>query len=132
VLDEEQRRLCMSRNRGRDTKPEVTLRKACWALGLRYVLHPRLPGCPDFILPRHRVAVFVDGCFWHGCPEHYHAPSTRADFWARKIDATRKRDASVRHELEAGGWKVVRVWEHSVRRDLPLAVSEVMKRTCVR
>lgn len=117
----------MSRNRGRNTKPEVTLRKACWALGIRYVLDSRLPGRPDFVLPRCKVAVFVDGCFWHGCPEHYHAPATRADFWAKKIEATRQRDVSVARELETAGWKVVRIWEHSVKSDLLTVVGQVME-----
>lgn len=119
----------MSRNKGRDTKPEVTLRKACWALGMRYVLRSKLPGRPDFVLPRHKVAVFVDGCFWHGCPKHYQAPATRADFWFKKIGDNRRRDLLVTAQLKAAGWKVVRVWEHLVRQNLPAAVTAVRRQT---
>lgn len=126
VLTDEQRRLCMSRNQGRDTKPEIALRKACWALGLRYRLNAKLPGRPDFVLPRHRVAVFVDGCFWHGCPEHYQAPATRRGFWHQKLEGTRRRDALVSRQLTDAGWTVVRVWEHVVRHRIADAVSTVV------
>lgn len=129
VLTEEQRRLCMSRNRGRDTKPEVALRKACYAIGMRYVLGANIPGRPDFVFPRHRLAVFVDGCFWHGCPEHYQAPATRAEFWRTKIDANRVRDARVAEELGEAGWHVLRIWEHTIRRDLPAAVASIRAAT---
>lgn len=115
----------MSRNRGRDTKPEVTLRKACFALGLRYVLGAKLIGRPDFVFPRSRVVVFVDGCFWHACPLHYQAPANRAEFWKEKVARNRDRDAMVNSRLAADGWTVVRIWEHAVRRDLPAAVAEV-------
>lgn len=115
----------MSRNRGRDTKPEIRLRKACWAIGMRYTLNAKLLGRPDFIFPVKKVAVFVDGCFWHGCPEHYQAPITRADFWRTKIEKNRARDRHVTDELRAQGWTVVRIWEHVVRSDLPNAVSLV-------
>jgi DNA mismatch endonuclease (patch repair protein) len=113
----------MSRNRGRDTKPEVMLRKACWALGMRYTLNSKLGGRPDFVFTRSKVAVFVDGCFWHGCPVHYHAPATRADFWKTKIDRNRARDRAVTAQLSAEGWTVLRVWEHAVRSDLMSAVT---------
>jgi DNA mismatch endonuclease (patch repair protein) len=113
----------MSRNRGRDTRPEVLLRKACWASGMRYVLNARLPGRPDFVFPRHKVAVFVDGCFWHGCPDHYQQPAIRADFWLDKLVRNRNRDEMVNCQLSEAGWHVVRVWEHTVRRELGDAVA---------
>jgi DNA mismatch endonuclease (patch repair protein) len=116
----------MSRNRGRDTKPELTLRKLCFALGLRYVLGSKLTGKPDFVFPGSRVAVFVDGCFWHGCPLHYQAPATRADFWKQKIESNRARDAVVNSNLADEGWTVLRIWEHTVRKDVASAVGEVL------
>jgi DNA mismatch endonuclease, patch repair protein len=125
VLDPAQRRLCMSRNRGRDTKPEVLLRKACWAVGLRYVLNAKLVGRPDFVLPRYRVAVFVDGCFWHGCSTHYQAPAIRSEFWKAKIDRNRDRDSKVSALLVKDGWTVIRVWEHEIRQDLSRAVEVI-------
>ena len=81
VLTKKQRSRCMSAIRGRDTKPEILLRKALWYKGYRYRLKNRLPGKPDIAFPTERLAVFVDGCFWHGCPEHYKKPSTHAAFW---------------------------------------------------
>lgn len=116
----------MSRNRGRDTNPEVALRKLCFALGLRYVLGSTLTGKPDFVFPRSRVAVFVDGCFWHGCPKHYQAPASRSEFWRQKIERNKARDALVNAKLAEEGWTVVRVWEHTVRADVQGAVSRVL------
>lgn len=125
VLTPEQRSHCMSQNRGRDTKPEMRLRKACFASGLRYRLSVPLPGKPDFVFPSSRVAVFVDGCFWHGCPKHYRQPRDRAEFWATKIDTNRRRDAEVTQQLTELGWIVVRVWEHDVKGDVAACVSRV-------
>ena len=76
--------------------------------------HLALPGRPDFAFRRARVAVFVDGCFWHGCPWHCRRPKTRADFWNRKIDRNRERDRAVRRLLRRRGWRVLAVWEHSL------------------
>lgn len=76
-----------------------------------------LPGKPDFVFPAKRVAVFVDGCFWHGCPSHYRRPKSRQEFWDAKIKANMARDHLVRQQLVARGWTVLRVWEHEFRRD---------------
>jgi DNA mismatch endonuclease (patch repair protein) len=116
----------MSRNKGCDTQPELLLRRACWRIGLRYRLNTQLPGRPDFVLPGCKVAVFVDGCFWHGCPEHYKAPATRATFWQLKRAANARRDERVNDALAALGWTVVRIWEHDVRRSLVQAVETVV------
>lgn len=118
VLTPAQRSFCMSRNRGTDTKPEVLLRKALWRLGLRYRLNSRLPGKPDLVFPGSRSVVFVDGCFWHGCPEHFQAPQANASFWHEKLARTRSRDIQVNDALPADGWTVLRVWEHEVRGDV--------------
>jgi DNA mismatch endonuclease (patch repair protein) len=127
VLTEEQRRFCMARNTRRDTRPELLLRKACWSAGLRYRLGSKIFGSPDFIFPAHRVAVFVDGCFWHGCPQHYKAPVTHADYWRNKLHANRQRDGVVTRRLEAEGWTVVRIWEHTVRSNPLDAVEQVLE-----
>ncbi len=107
----------MSAIRGRDTKPEILLRKALWHKGYRYRLKNRLPGRPDIVFSTERVAVFVDGCFWHGCPEHYQKPATNANFWREKIRRNRKRDREVNALLKSQGWKVLRFWEHEVRNN---------------
>ena len=73
-----------------------------------------LPGKPDFVFPKLRIALFVDGCFWHRCPKCYHKPATNADFWEAKIGRNVERDKEVNLELKKRGWKVVRVWEHEL------------------
>lgn len=75
-----------------------------------------LPGKPDFVFPRLRVAVFVDGCFWHGCPKHATWPRTRAAFWLAKITGNKSRDKRVSRHLRNRGWKVIRIWEHELKR----------------
>lgn len=108
----------MRANRGRDTKPELRLRRALHALGYRYRVDSRpLPSLnrrADLTFPGARVAVFVDGCYWHGCPEHYRQPVANGEtYWAPKIAANRARDEDTNARLREAGWRVVRVWEHA-------------------
>jgi len=106
----------MSRTGRRDTSPEVRLRRALHAAGLRYrVDRAVLPGLrrrPDIVFGPARVAVFVDGCFWHGCPEHATWPKNNAEFWREKIETNRQRDRDTDRRFAEAGWQVVRVWEH--------------------
>ena len=106
----------MQANRRRDTKPELALRQALFARGLRYrVDYPVLAGSrrrADVVFTRMRVVVFVDGCFWHGCPMHGTQPRTNSDFWADKIAANRRRDVDTDGRLGREGWRVLRFWEH--------------------
>lgn len=88
--------------------------------------HLALPGRPDFAFPRERLAVFVDGCFWHGCPRCYKAPSTNAGFWSAKVEGNRKRDRRVSRALRSQGWKVLRLWEHSLVRE-PSVLRRIQK-----
>jgi DNA mismatch endonuclease (patch repair protein) len=107
----------MKRQRRRDTQAEVALRSLLHRDGLRFRVHYRLPGLrrqADIAFPRARVAVFVDGCFWHGCPEHGTWPKANADWWRAKIEANRRRDAETDRALAEQGWAVIRVWEHEV------------------
>ncbi|MBV2125000.1 MAG: very short patch repair endonuclease [Candidatus Thiodiazotropha sp. (ex Ctena orbiculata)] len=120
-----QRRHCMSRVTGKNTKPEVLLRKALWSKGLRYRLHYKIIGKPDIVFVAARVAVFVDGCFWYGCPEHGSIPKSRREFWEKKIKKSIKRDQRVVNELGAAGWLVLRYWEHAVTDDLDKIVEEL-------
>ena len=106
----------MARVRGRDTKPELKVRRALHAAGLRYRLHDKkLPGRPDIVLPARRVAVFVHGCFWHRHPDPdcklARLPKSRLDFWIPKLDGNRARDERKKAQLEALGWTVIEVWE---------------------
>lgn len=117
VLTPEQRRFNMSRIRGKDTKPEMIIRRGLHAAGLRFRLHAKeLPGRPDLIFPRHQAAIQVHGCFWHGhhCPM-CRLPATRQEFWSAKISGNRKRDQKTSAALLASGWRLLIVWECSLR-----------------
>src|SRR3954452_11629678 len=129
VLTPAQRSTCMARIRGRNTKPEMALRTALWSLGLRYRLHYSIPGKPDVVFPRQRVAVFVDGCFWHGCPEHSVNPKTNASFWRNKLDGNIERDQRTSASLESLGWTVLRFWEHEIEQDVSKVVEQIIRKT---
>lgn len=120
----------MSRVRGRDTSPELLLRHTLWARGLRYRIQRRVGRSrPDLVFLGPMLAVFVDGCFWHGCPIHYVRPRSRETFWARKLLENVRRDRRQTLELESQGWTVLRIWEHEILSDLEAAadlVSEVL------
>jgi DNA mismatch endonuclease (patch repair protein) len=106
----------MSRQRTRDTTPEMALRRLLHARGLRYRVDLPLPGLPrrraDITFPAQRVAVFVDGCFWHGCPEHRTEPKANAAWWAVKLHRNIERDRETDFKLRELGWTVIRIWEH--------------------
>jgi DNA mismatch endonuclease, patch repair protein len=109
-------RASMRSNRSRDTGPELALRKEIYRLGLRYRVSIRpLPGIrrtADVVFTRAKIAVFVDGCFWHGCPQHHTVALTNADYWAEKVRHNRQRDLETDEILSLSDWKVIRVWEH--------------------
>ena len=116
-----------------DTKPEIALRKALHAAGFRFRIHTSLAkGCtPDIVLPRWRTVVFVDGCFWHGCPVHgRQRPWTgpNAALWQEKMAANQRRDITATRLAEDLGWKVERVWECEVRADAALCVEQIRER----
>lgn len=95
------------------TKMELACRPVLESLGFEY--QPKdVFGSPDFAHKEQMVAVFLDGCWFHGCPEHYKAPGDNAEFWAKKVDANRKRDLGATRLLEGSGWRVIRVWEHDL------------------
>lgn len=106
----------MRANRSRDTKPEMAIRRLVHAAGLRYQVDAKpvqsLNRRADLVFRGPKVAIFVDGCFWHGCPEHHTVAQTNAGFWAEKVRRTRERDVETTTALEAAGWIAVRVWEH--------------------
>ena len=105
----------MKRTRRRDTKPELALRSELHRLGLRYFVDRAVTTSKrraDVVFPRARVAVYVDGCFWHGCPTHGTLPKTNREWWASKLEANRSRDQRTDRELAEAGWIVLRFWEH--------------------
>ena len=109
-------RRAMQANRRRDTAPELAIRRLVHAAGLRYRVDARpLPTArhtADMIFTRARVAVFIDGCFWHGCADHYRPPASNSTYWAGKVTRNRERDRLANEALMAAGWTVVRIWEH--------------------
>lgn len=109
-------RRTMRATRGRDSAPELRLRRECHALGLRYRVDARtLEGSrrrADMVFGRAMVAVFLDGCFWHGCPEHYVQPRRHGDFWSAKLAMNIRRDQEANRSLAEAGWVSYRVWEH--------------------
>lgn len=108
----------MSAIKGKDTKPEILLRKALFKRGFRFRIHRKdLPGKPDIVLPKYHAAIFVQGCFWHGhegCPM-FRMPSTRTEFWKEKIQSNKKRDEKNQTMLSKDGWRVLEVWECSMK-----------------
>ncbi len=116
----EKRSAIMRAVKGRDTRPELAVRRILRAAGIGYRLGGRgLPGRPDLVMPGRRVAVFVHGCFWHGhdCARGARQPKANAAYWSAKIGRNRARDAAARAALEAAGWRVVTVWECRMKTD---------------
>lgn len=126
-LNAAQRSYCMSQIRGSNTGPELIFRKALWKNGIRYRLHNKLTGRPDIVVPRHRIAIFVDGCFWHGCPIHGVKPRTNRRFWVTKLSRNIARDREVTVALRKSGWVVLRLWEHDVESKTDKCVMRVLK-----
>jgi DNA mismatch endonuclease, patch repair protein len=121
----------MQSNRPRDTAPERALRSAVHALGLRYRVGTRpVPGLRrtgDLVFPRARVVVFLDGCFWHGCPDHHTVAKTNADYWSQKAVENRRRDLETDRLLGDAGWVVLRVWEHEAPAEAALRVAVLVR-----
>jgi len=124
-------RRTMQANRSRDTSPELAVRSRVHAAGLRYLVDRRLP-VPrvrrgDLVFPGSRVAVFVDGCFWHGCPQHHSAPRTNAGFWSTKVERNRERDRETDELLLEAGWLPLRAWEHEDPDEVAARVIETVR-----
>ncbi|MEV4995323.1 very short patch repair endonuclease [Streptomyces niveus] len=122
----------MSRQARRDTAPEVAVRKLLHASGLRYRVNARVPDMPrrtvDVMFTKAKVAVFVDGCFWHGCPLHATQPKANAEWWREKLDKNMARDKETSAHLEAAGWTVLRFWEH----ESPVHMADEIAETVIR
>jgi DNA mismatch endonuclease (patch repair protein) len=127
VLTPDQRKLNMSRIRGKDTTPELIIRKLLYSRGIRgYRTHYNLPGKPDIVFIKKRLVVFIDGCFWHKCPIDFIEPETRKEFWKNKIDSNVVRDKTVQNLLESSGWTVLRIWEHEVKQNPDEVVDRIL------
>jgi DNA mismatch endonuclease (patch repair protein) len=113
----------MSAIRSENTKPELTLRKALWNRGFRYRVHYGKEKI-DIAFPKKKLAIFVDGCFWHGCPLHSHLPKSHTDYWYPKLKKNIDRDKAKNRRLENQGWRVLRFWEHELR-DMERVIVEI-------
>lgn len=113
--------------RGTNTSPEVKLRKGLWQAGIRgWRLHVRnLPGRPDIVFRGCKLAVFIDGCFWHGCSLCYRRPKSNQSYWDAKLTRNQKRDAKNRKQLRKDGWTILRFWEHEIQKSLDKCVLKV-------
>ena len=124
-----QRSRIMAQVKGKNTKPELSVRSLLHRLGYRFRLHRKdLPGSPDIVLPRHRKVIFVHGCFWHGHESCRRGtrPISNVDFWNAKIDRNIERDRLARHSLEEAGWQVITVWQCELK-DLSMLQSRLSK-----
>ena len=129
VVDPATRSRMMSGIRGKNTKPELLIRKALHARGFRYRLHCDLPGKPDICLPKHRAVIFVHGCFWHGHECHlFKWPSTRPEFWRAKIARNCEVDQAAEQRLLATGWRVATIWECALKGKSRLTLDDVVQR----
>lgn len=118
VMTPEQRSRCMAAIKGKDTKPEMIVRKYLFSRGLRFRVQVRkLPGTPDIVLPKYKTVIFVNGCFWHGhegC-KYFRLPKSNVEFWKEKIERNVARDVRNEAELRALGWRIIRVWECEIK-----------------
>lgn len=127
VLTPKQRTYNMSRIRGKNTAPEIKLRKMLFATGVRgYRIHYALPGKPDIVFVKKKIAIFIDGCFWHKCPVCFQEPETRKDFWMKKIQSNIDRDKKVNEQLKKDGWIVIRIWEHDIKKEPQEAIKKIV------
>jgi len=126
VLNKKQRSYNMSRIKAKNTKPEIILRKALFRNGLRgYRIHYSLYGKPDIVFTKYKLAIFMDGCFWHKCPKCFITPETRTDYWTEKIENNKKRDEIINQKLLSKGWLVLRFWEHQIEKELDKVLNDI-------
>lgn len=127
TFTKKQRSYIMSRVKGTNTTPELMFRKLLHSTGLRYRLHYNLPGKPDVAIVSKKVAIFIDGCFWHKCPKCFRPPKSNRDYWEAKIKGNLKRASAVNKKLKRAGWTVVRIWEHEAAQGIQKRVNKILK-----
>ena len=116
----------MSRIRSRDTRQEKVLDELLKKKRIKHTMYPKIGGRPDIILNNRKVAVFLDGCFWHGCKKHYIEPKSNKEYWQMKIKYNMERDKKNTAVLRKNGWKVIRIWEHQMKDNSDKAVRRVL------
>lgn len=126
IMSKEQRSKTMSAIRAQ-SKLENIFTKALWNEGLRFRKNVRkLRGTPDIVIQKYKIVIFVDSCFWHGCPLHFKRPKSNQEFWDKKITRNRERDKEVNEYYIVKGWNLKRIWEHEIRSDIDKAVKETL------
>ncbi|MFA5683854.1 MAG: very short patch repair endonuclease [Lysobacteraceae bacterium] len=134
IVDSATRSRMMSGIRGKNTRPELVVRSFLHRAGLRFRLHPKLPGKPDLILPKYHTAIFVHGCFWHrheGC-RYATTPASNAVFWEKKFTANVNRDSTVRQRLKEVGWRVLVIWSCELSEHYLANVVNTIKKSMAR
>jgi len=129
IFSKETRSKIMSCIRGKDTKPEIRLRKELFRRGYRYRLSYRFKEpnfTPDLVMVSRRTCIFIDGCFWHKCPKCFKKPKSKKRYWREKIDRNVERDKEQNAYLMANGWKIIRIWEHEVIKNLDLVIDRII------
>ena len=128
VHTKKQRSYNMSMIKGKDTKPELILRKLLSSSGIKgYRLNYKLTGKPDIVFSKYRLAFFIDGCFWHKCPKCFIQPDNNKKFWKNKINGNVERDKKINKSLKKDGWKVLRFWEHLLKKDPNKVYTRIVK-----
>ncbi len=128
VFSKKKRSEIMSKIRSKDTKIEIIFRKALWNEGFRYRKNSvGYFGKPDMVLKKYKTVIFTDSCFWHNCPYHGYLPKSNLRYWRKKINRNKERDKEVDRHYKKIGWKVLRVWEHEIKKDPEKAVGKVVR-----
>lgn len=126
TVDPRTRSKIMRKIRAKDTKLEKLVRSEMWARGYRYRKNlGGLPGKPDMVFSTMKTVVFIDSCFWHGCPKHLRMPQSNVDYWNNKIKRNKERDDATNREYKNSGWRVVRIWEHDVKTSLETTIRKL-------
>jgi DNA mismatch endonuclease (patch repair protein) len=123
-LTKKQRSRTMSRIRSKWTLPERKIHNILKGRKIKHIMHPKIDGSPDILIPDKKIAIFIHGCFWHKCPKHYKEPSSERDYWLEKIEKNVKRDIESVKKLRSDGWKVRIIWEHEIRDNAEKCLSE--------
>lgn len=116
----------MRRVKSKNTSLELKVRSALYKRGLRYRLNYPLPGKPDIIFPKQKIVIFIDSCFWHGCPEHLRKPASNIIYWSEKIKKNIARDKMVNKKYKEMDWKIIRLWEHDLKKDFEKTISNLV------
>jgi len=117
----------MSKVKSKDSKIEIEFRTVIWKAGFRYRKNPKgYFGKPDLVFKKHKTVIFIDSCFWHGCKKHCRIPATNKKYWINKIERNKERDKEVNKYYKKSDWKIIRVWEHEIEKDLKRVIKKIV------